>query len=137
MGEITYSPTVSLVSILTTSAIDDYEGRDVAIVDVPGKYLHADMPQTEGKTVLIKLKGNFVDIMCSVNEEFTPHVVYEGKTKVLYMKFLRAIYGCLESAMLWYNIYVTTLKGMGFELNLKKYRGTKSISWYGSILSYA
>ena len=35
-GEITYSPTVSLVSILTTLAIDSYEGRDVAIVDVPG-----------------------------------------------------------------------------------------------------
>ena len=82
-----------------------------------GAYLHADMPQTEGKTVLLKLKGNFVDIMCSVNEEFTPHVVYESKTKVLYMKVLRAIYGCLESAMLWYNLYVTTLKGMGFELN--------------------
>ena len=44
-GEITYSPTVSLVSILTTLSIDTYEGRDVAIVDIPGAYLHADMPQ--------------------------------------------------------------------------------------------
>ena len=34
-GEITYSPTVSLVSIMTTLAIDAYKGRDVAIVDVP------------------------------------------------------------------------------------------------------
>ena len=33
------------------------------------------------------------------------------------MKVLRAIYGCLESVMLWYNLYVTTSKGMGFELN--------------------
>ena len=35
VGELTYSPTVSLLSILTTLAIDAYEGRDVAIVDVP------------------------------------------------------------------------------------------------------
>ena len=53
-----------------------------------------------------------------MNKEFTPHVVYEGKTKALYMKVLRAIYCCLESAMLWYNLYITTLKGIGFELNL-------------------
>ena len=116
-GEITYSPTLSLVSILIPLAIDAYEGRDVAIVAVPGAYLHADMPQTEGETVLLKLKGDFVNIMCSVNEQFTHHVVYEGKTKVLSIKVLRAIYGCLDSAMLWYNLYVTTLKGMGFELN--------------------
>ena len=98
-------------------AIDAYEGRDVAIVDVLGAYLHTDMPQPQGKTVLLKLKGDFEDIMCSVNKEFTPHVVYEGKTKVLYMEILWAIYGCLESTMLSYNLYVTTLKGMGFELN--------------------
>ena len=106
-----------MVFILTTLAVDAYESRDVEIVDVSGAYLHTDMPQTEGKTVLLKLKGDFVDIMCSVNEEFTPHVVYEGKTKVLYMKVLQAIYGCLESAMLWYNLYVTTFKGIGYELN--------------------
>ena len=111
--EITYSPTVSLVSILTTLSIDAYEGRDVATVDVPRAYLHAYMPQTEGKIVLLKLKGDFVDIMCSVDEEVTPHVVYEGKTKVLYMKVLREIYCCLESTMLWYNLYVT-LERYGF-----------------------
>ena len=81
-------------------AIDAYEGQDVVILDVPGAYLRADMSQTEGKTVLLKLKDDVVDIICSVNEEFTPHVVHEGKTKVLYMKVLRAIYGCLESTML-------------------------------------
>ena len=89
-----------MVSILTTLAIDAYEGRDLAIVNVTRAYLHAEMPQTESKRVLLKLRGDVVDIMCSVNEEFTPHAVYEGKTKVLYMKVLRTIYGCLESTML-------------------------------------
>ena len=106
-----------MVSILTTLTIGTYEGRDVAIVDVPGAYFHVDMPQTEGKTVLLKLKGDFVDIMYSANKEFTPHFIYESKTKVLYMKVLRAIYDCLESTMLWYDLYLTTLKRMSFELN--------------------
>ena len=42
------------------------------------------MSQTEGKTVLLRLKGDFVDIMCSVNEEFTPHVVCEKKLRFKY-----------------------------------------------------
>ena len=74
-----------MVSILTTLVIDAYEGRDDAIVDVPRTHLHTDMPQSEGKTILLKLKCDFVDIILSVNEEFKPHIVYEGKTKVLYI----------------------------------------------------
>ena len=106
-----------MVSIVTTLTIDTYEGGNVAIIDVPGAYFHVDMPQTEGKTVLLKLKGDFVDIMYSANKEFTPHVIYKSKTKVLCMKGLRAIYDCLESTMIWYNLYLTTLEGMSFELN--------------------
>ena len=41
-GEITHSPTVSLISILTTLAIYAYESRNVAIVDVPGAYIGMD-----------------------------------------------------------------------------------------------
>ena len=33
------------------------------------------------------------------------------------MKVLRATYGCLKATMLWYNLYLPTLKGMGLELN--------------------
>ena len=95
--------------------IDSYEGRYTAIADVPGAYLHAEMPQD--KLVLLKLKGQFVDIMCQVNPEYKQYVRYEGKTKVLYLKVLRAIYGCLESALLWYSLYSSTLQGMGFTLN--------------------
>ena len=29
----------------------------------------------------------------------------------------QSVYGCIESAMLWYNLYTSTLQGMGFELN--------------------
>ena len=59
--------------------IDAYEERDVAIADIPGAYLHAEMPK--GKNVLLKLEGEFVDIMCSVNPEHTKNIVYERKGK--------------------------------------------------------
>ena len=100
---------------MATLLIDAYESRSTAISDVPGVYLHALMPPE--KRILLKLKNKFVDIMCEINPEYLPHVRYEGKTKVLYLRVLRAIYGCLETSLLWYNLYSTTLQKMGFELN--------------------
>jgi hypothetical protein len=47
------SPTVSLEAVLITSIIDAFEGRDVAIVDVPGSFLTADMDEE----VLMCLRG--------------------------------------------------------------------------------
>ena len=37
------SPTVSNDAVLITSAIDAHEGRDVAVLDIPGAFLHAEM----------------------------------------------------------------------------------------------
>ena len=44
-------------------------------------------------------------------------VVTEKGKKVLYVQLDKALYGCVKSALLWYNTYTETLKGMGFELN--------------------
>ena len=72
------SPTVSNEALMNSLTIDSFEGRDVAITDVPGAYLHAKMP--EGKCVVMRLVGVFVDIMCQVNPEYVKYV---------YMKTIR------------------------------------------------
>ena len=71
----------------------------------------------EDKIVLMKFRGQFADIMAQVNPEHQKNIVYEKGKKVLYVRVVRAIYGCIESAMLWYELYVQTLKEMGFKLN--------------------
>ena len=109
------SPTVSLEAFLTTLLIDAQEGRDVAIFDVPGAYLHAKFP--DDKTVLMRLRDEFVDIMCEVNPEYKKYVKVIGGKKLLYLRVLRAIYGCIESALLWYNLFSSILVQMGFTLN--------------------
>jgi len=43
-GESIASPTVSLEALMATLVIDAYEGRDIVTFDVPGAYLHADIP---------------------------------------------------------------------------------------------
>jgi hypothetical protein len=109
------SPTVSMEALMATLVIDAKEQRDVAIFDVPGAYLHADMPKE--KFVLLKLEGEFVNIMCDVNPQYTHFVRTENGKKVLYLQLLKALYGCIESALLWYKCYTTTLKKMGFKIN--------------------
>ena len=48
----------------------------------------------------------------------TMHVYsYKNGTKVLYLIILRALYGCIQSALLWYNLYSNTLVEEGFIIN--------------------
>jgi len=37
--------------------------------------------------------------------------------KVLYLQLLKALYGCVQSALLWYNLFLNTLVQLGFKLN--------------------
>ena len=109
------SPTVSLEALLCSLIIDAHEGRDVVIFDVPGAYLHAPVPP--GKMMLLKLRGDFVDIMCQVSPIYKKYIHYENNKKVLYLKILRALYGCIESALLWYNLFSNSLEKIGFQIN--------------------
>ena len=113
--EETSSPTVALESLLLTFCIDAFENRDVAIFDVPGAYLNADLP--EDKFIIIKFENKFVDIMCTVNPELKKEVIHDGKNKVLYLKIVKALYGCVESALLWYQLFSSELTKIGFTIN--------------------
>jgi len=68
--------------------------------------------------VLLHLTGNNLDIMCHVNPHYSAFVTMEdGKQVLLYFRLLKALYDCMQSALLWYKLFSTTLKGMGFVLN--------------------
>lgn len=109
----TASPTVSTDGLMLSIMIDAHEGRDVATADVTGAYLKAYMTDF----VIMKFTGDPVDILCKMNPRHNKFVVIENGTKVLYVRLVKAIYGCVKSAMLWYDLFTGTLKEMGFVLN--------------------
>ena len=41
----------------------------------------------------------------------------ENGVRVIYMRLLKALYGCMESKLLWYKLYTQTLKYHGFDVN--------------------
>ena len=93
---------------LFCTIIDDaHEG-----CDVPGLNIHEEMPKD--KRILMNTRGDFVDIKCQVNPEYEQHVRYQNVKKVLYLVVMRDIYGCIESALLWYILFSTTLEGLSF-----------------------
>jgi len=55
--------------------------------------------------------------MSDVNPEYKDDVRYKNGKKVLYVQILKALYGMIESALLWYEKYVTVLKEEGFVVN--------------------
>jgi hypothetical protein len=109
------SPTMSLEAVLSTSTIDAFEGRDVAIVDVPGAFLTADMDEE----VLMCLRGKIAELMVKTSPEIYRKYVYFGPDNkhVLYVKLLKALYGCLRSALLFYQKLLGDLEENGFTLN--------------------
>ena len=96
-----------------TSIIDAIEKRDVAITDVKGAYLNANM---KGE-VLMKITGREIDLFLEIDPSLAEFVVIENGKRVLYVQLDKALYGCVQSALLWYELYSTTLKDMGFVLN--------------------
>ena len=109
------SPTISVESLIALVTIFAFEKRDVAVFDVPGAYLQADLP--DDKFALLKFEGQFVDIMVEVNPDFAESVRYEKGRKVLYCRILKALYGMIESALLWYTLFADTLMQQGFKIN--------------------
>ena len=111
--EETASPTISNDSLFAIILLSAAERRKMTSWDVEGAYLLADM----GEFVLLKFVGTSVDILCKVEPKYEDFVAYENGKKVLYLQLLKALYGTLRAALLWYELYVSKLQGLGFKLN--------------------
>lgn len=83
------------------------------MADVTGSFLKADMEYF----ILMKLEGAPVDIMCELDPSLKDFICLENGKRVLYMQLIKALYWCVQSALLWYKLLSTTLVGMGFQLN--------------------
>ena len=114
------SPTAALESIMLTAVIDAHEGRDVMCADIPNAFIQAEMPDiSDGEErVTMKITGVLVDMLVQLSPEiYGPYVVFEKQRKVIYVQVLKAIYGMLQAALLWYNKFRQELEKEGFEFN--------------------
>ena len=114
------SPTASLESIFLTAAIDAKEGRDVMTADIPNAFIQASIPALKPgeDRVIMKLTGLLLDLLVEQAPQlYGPYVVMENGKRVLYLEVLRALYGMLVAALLWYRKFRDDLESQGFVFN--------------------
>ena len=105
------SPTVSTTEAFIVASIAASEGRAVATLDIGGAYLNADITEQE---VLMKLDPIVAAILVKLRPDYESFMQPDG---TIVVKLDKALYGCVESAKLWYQNLSGTLISMGFERN--------------------
>jgi hypothetical protein len=95
--------------------IDALEGRDVAVIDVPGAFMQADMDEL----VHVRFTGKMVDLLLEIDRTmYAPCVVKEGKETVMYVELLKALYGStVRAARLFWEKLTGKLLEWGFTPN--------------------
>lgn len=109
--EETYSPTVKLESIMLSSLIDAHERRNVVTIDIKGAFLKAKVPEDLER--IVKMEGELAELMCKLEPSFQL-----DENGVLYLKCMKALYGHIEAARLFYDDLNETLtQKLGFKRN--------------------
>ena len=110
--EETSSPTVSAAAVFVTAAIAAHEKRQIMTMDVETAYLNAKM--IEGKPVYMRLDPLITSILTQLDAKYDQYKDSKGSVIV---KLDRALYGCVESAVLWYKDLRETLEADGYQVN--------------------
>ena len=105
------SPTVALTSVLITAALAAKEGKHVMTLDHKAAYLNADM---KGPAVEMLISPEVAEILCDIDPKYRSYIRADKKIAV---RLKKALYGCVQSAMLWYEELTSTLQDMGFIRN--------------------
>ena len=108
------SPTVSTSSVFLIAAIAASRNSAVACIDFPGAFLNSVMPETGDHTVFMRLNKFLTSVLVQIDPTYSTYVQPNG-TCVVRLK--RALYGCVESAAMWYNKLSNDLTSLGYKKN--------------------
>ena len=95
--EETVSPTVATASVFTCATIAAHERRHVITMDIGAAFLSAD--KLPDKPVFMKLDPVTSAILTHLDREYEEYTQQNGSVIV---KLDKALYGCVQSAALWY-----------------------------------
>jgi hypothetical protein len=71
-------------------------------VDVPNAFVQTDVNTNKDERIKLKSNGPLVDMLVAMDpEKYADFVVYEVNIPVLYVEALKALYGMLESSLIF------------------------------------
>ena len=108
------APTISTEAVFITAVIDAMENRTVAVVDIPGAFMQADMDPG----VYMRIDGAMAELLMEIDYDmYHPHMVKEKGKLVIYVELLKALYGTLRAAHLFWETLSRKLQEWGFAIN--------------------
>jgi len=91
------SPTVCKTALFSVAAIAAKERRHVVTADIGMAYLNAELKSAVKP--LMRIPRNMADILCEIDKEYILYVNGDGS---IIVQLDKALYGCVESALVWY-----------------------------------
>ena len=109
------APTVRTEAVFLTAVIDAMEGRNVVVLDVPGAFMQAEIDEL----VHVRFTGAMVTLLLEIDYEmYKDYVVVEKGERAMYMELLKALYGTLREARLfWQKLSKQLIDEWGFTPN--------------------
>ena len=108
------SPTVAMESVLLSCVIDAKECRDMATVDIPGAFMQGD----QDETVHMRLEGTLAKLLTKCDPKlYRQYVITENNKPVLYVELIKALYGTLRAALIFWRKLTSKLVEWGFTIN--------------------
>jgi hypothetical protein len=106
------SPTVAQETVMFVIAVAAIERRHLATVDITGAYLECILPDDD--EVIMTLDPMLTSILAVLDPTVEAKKDEKG---VLYVKLKKALYGCVQSAKLWYDKLCEVLTNDGYKMN--------------------
>ena len=109
------SPTISTEAVFLTAMVDAWEHRKVTVLDMPRAFMQVDMDEL----VHVRFSGEMVDKLLEIDHElYLGYVTVKRGEKVMYVELLKALYGTLRAARLfWEKLHAKLVKDWGFVPN--------------------
>ena len=114
------SLTVSTPALFMTAAVDAMEKRDVATCDIPNAFIQTDQPKLDKdeQQYTMKIRGKLAHLLVEIDPAtYGPYLTQENGKDIIYVRILKAIYGMLQSALLFYKKLRADLEQSGFIIN--------------------
>jgi histone deacetylase 1/2 len=106
------SPTAAIERIIACLIVGCLRGMRFAKLDIGGAYLNALLDV--GDEIFMEISKEIADILVEALPELEEYRTDDGK---LIVRILKALYGLVQSAALWYKTLTTFLKSLGFVPN--------------------
>jgi hypothetical protein len=109
-----YSPTAACSSFFIIATLAAREKRIVSTVDIVGAYLNASLAAT-GVIVHMRISKELAAHLVDLNPSYSEFIDERGS---LIVQLDKALYGCVESAKMWYEHLTASLVADGFKPNI-------------------